>query len=107
MAAREDILAELAGVGIPDDLIDAFLEAVDTAGYNLTPSGGGSPIEAVGDVASVEVLGLPGRPGAFAWKVEVETGKYARFIQLPNPSGAGQPIYVPISGLTDSTGVGV
>lgn len=61
--ATAAISDELDGLGISTDLTDAVLQAVDNAGYDLTPKAGGSPVEALASLTAVrsKLAGVPGR----------------------------------------------
>lgn len=54
----------LDGVGLPTSIAPAVLQAVDAAGYNLTPQAGGSALAATTSL-SATIEGVDGKPGWF------------------------------------------
>ena len=77
-AAVAAIKAEMVTLGIPTSMQDALLQAVENAGYDVVPSGGGSAV-AIGTSLACVIYAVDGLP---ALKV-VE-------ITLPGPTTASR-----------------
>ncbi len=98
MAMRDDVQTQMIAAGLPGSAVDAFLASVTAAGYNLTPTGGGSPVGATTSVPGCTLENVPGMPGWFVVTVEYTTGKFCKVLRVPNGSGGffhtaiGQPL---------------
>lgn len=72
-AAVAAIKAEMVTLGIPTSMQDALLQAVENAGYDVVPSGGGSAV-AIGMSCACAIAAVDGLPALKVVSVTMPDG---------------------------------
>jgi hypothetical protein len=76
----------LAGQSVPTTLNAAIYQAIDAAGFEVTPSGGNAT--AIVDSKPGTSFRIDGFPGHYLKRVEVSTGVFASWIEIVGADGA-------------------
>lgn len=104
MPAIDDIKAQLVTAGLAEDVFGPLAAAIEGAGLDLVPTGGGSPTAPL-ESADYEVRGIAGRPAG--WEVHSVAigviGKYQWIEASGQDAGrlaglAMSPVFVPPAG---------
>jgi hypothetical protein len=76
----------LAGRGVPEVLTPAVLDAIDAAGLELTPRGGGQAVRCLEELPA-RVVRVRGRARTFIVEVDVGDGQKVRWLEIEGKGG--------------------